>query len=155
MVERDRLEVGPSPTRRAIMLIAIGGVGAMLVWLGFAASGGLAGRLVLLVFGVCALSVLPALWRATSLRLVLDQGELTDTAGNRICTVDQVEGVERGALAFKPSNGFSLVLKERQSRGWVPGLWWRVGRRVGVGGILPSGQTKFMAEMIEMQRREP
>jgi hypothetical protein len=32
---------------------------------------------------------------------------------------------------------------------WVPGLWWRIGRSVGVGGMTGAAETKMMAEMIE------
>jgi hypothetical protein len=61
---------------------------------------------------------------------------------------DEIKRVERGALAFKPSNGFLLTLEQPQPRAWVPGLWWRVGRRVGIGGITPAGEGRYMADQI-------
>jgi hypothetical protein len=65
--------------------------------------------------------------------------------------MDGIRSVERGAFAFKPSHGFTLVMKEKQPRAWAPGLWWRLGRRVGVGGVTSAGQTKFMAEQIALR----
>ena len=29
-----------------------------------------------------------------------------------------------------------------------PGLWWRIGRRIGVGGVTPASQSKVMADLI-------
>jgi len=83
--------------------------------------------------------------------LVLSETELKDTAGNVLALLSDIEGVDRGMLAFKPSNGFVLRLKTSQPRAWAPGLWWRVFKRVGVGGVTPSGPTKFMAEQIALR----
>jgi hypothetical protein len=52
---------------------------------------------------------------------------------------------------MKPSNGFTVVMETKQPRAWAPGLWWRVGRRVGVGGVTGASQTKFMAEQIALR----
>ncbi len=41
---------------------------------------------------------------------------------------------------------YYVNLKHRDE--WRPGLWWRVGRRIGVGGMTPASQTKFMSEII-------
>ena len=64
--------------------------------------------------------------------------------------------VDRGLFAFKPSNGFVVVLSQGGWRGWAPGLWWRLGRRLGVGGVTSAAQAKAMAEIlsIEIARRD-
>jgi hypothetical protein len=64
--------------------------------------------------------------------------------------------VARGALAFKPSNGFPVTLRARGPFVWEPGLWWRIGRRVGVGGVTPGTPARFMAERMQerIARRE-
>jgi hypothetical protein len=41
-----------------------------------------------------------------------------------------------------------IRLKTPASRVWAPGLWWRFGKRVGVGGVTPAGQGKAMADVI-------
>ena len=66
-----------------------------------------------------------------------------------IALIDEIERVERGMFAMKPSNGFLLRLKSRRQRSWQPGLWWALGRRVGIGGVTPGSQSKVMAQMLE------
>ena len=34
---------------------------------------------------------------------------------------------------------------------WQPGLWWRLGNRIGVGGMTPGSQAKAMAEIIAIK----
>ena len=80
--------------------------------------------------------------------IVLTESELRSTEGDRIARVDEIEALDRGVLAFKPSNGFMVRTRTAQPRAWRPGLWWRVGRRVGIGGVTPGGQTKAMAEIL-------
>jgi hypothetical protein len=41
-----------------------------------------------------------------------------------------------------------LRLSDKAPRAWYPGLWWRMGRRVGIGGVTSAAQTKAMAEII-------
>jgi hypothetical protein len=65
-----------------------------------------------------------------------------------IVPIDQIRSVERGVFAFKPSNGFTIRLKSKAPAAWQPGLWWRAGRSVGVGGVTSSTPAKFMAEQI-------
>ncbi|WP_233270355.1 hypothetical protein [Chachezhania sediminis] len=101
----------------------------------------LIGAAVILWFAV-------AMQRATGLVLVLTETELRDSSGAVLARVADIVRVERGLLAFKPSNGFVITLSEPVGRVWKPGLWWRMGRRVGVGGVLPAGQSKAMADML-------
>ncbi|MEO0931422.1 MAG: hypothetical protein AAFY14_12360, partial [Pseudomonadota bacterium] len=86
--------------------------------------------------------------RATLLRIELTATDIRDSSGMVLATMDDIIGVDRGIFAFKPSNGFTLVMKNKKPRSWAPGLWWRLGRRVGVGGVTSAGQAKFMAEQI-------
>ena len=58
------------------------------------------------------------------------------------------EAVDRGVFAFKPSNGFLVRTREKAGNVWAPGLWWRLGRRVGVGGMTASAEAKFMSEIL-------
>lgn len=108
---------------------------------------------MLLVFSAAVFWVAWSLWRATAFRLVLTEEALIEealdgTPGRVLCQLDDIAGVERGTFAFKPSNGFVVRLKTPAPRAWAPGLWWRFGKRVGVGGVTPSGQGKAMADVI-------
>ena len=87
---------------------------------------------------------------ATHDRIELTSIRLRDTAGRELARIDEIQGIDRGAFAFKPSNGFLLRLKTSRGRAWAPGLWWRIGPYVGVGGITPRNEAKAMAETIAL-----
>ena len=31
---------------------------------------------------------------------------------------------------------------------WAPGMWWRVGRRVGVGGLTGGAESRAVADAL-------
>lgn len=141
--------ITPSPARRIFGVLMLVVLAAILVRLGFGAAPlGLALRLGLIVLGLGAMMLCAALWRATGAGLVLHPDRIADTAGRELLCIADVAAVERGAFAFKPSNGFLLRLKRPQPRGWAPGLWWRLGRRMGVGGVISGSEGRRMAETI-------
>ena len=105
-------------------------------------------QVFLFVVGGGAIWMAERMRRATSNAIELTRRELRDTRGTVLASVDQIVGVDRGMFAFKPSNGFLLKLTDKAPRSWHPGMWWRLGARIGVGGMTPGHQTKFMAEMI-------
>lgn len=104
---------------------------------------------LLVVLGLATLGVALRMWRATRVSLHLTRAGLHSSDGQIIAPLAQIASVDRGMFAYKPSNGFLLRLREAAPMGWAPGVWWRLGRRVGVGGTLSGAQTKPMAEMIQ------
>lgn len=106
--------------------------------------------LLLLVIGGAMLFSAWRFWQATSAGLVLTDTDLRDTNGTIICTLDEIDKIERGTFAIKPANGFTLRLKSRQRRGWAPGLWWRLGKMVGIGGATNRNAAKSLAEAIDV-----
>jgi len=138
-----------SGPRRAFGLAVLAFLGVFLIYmaLGFP-SGDLRWQAFLLVFGGAALWLAGKMWRATGTVIELTNAELRCNDGTVIARVDQIKSVDRGTFAFKPSNGFMLRLNEKAPRVWYPGLWWRLGRRVGIGGVTSAAQTKAMAEII-------
>jgi len=93
--------------------------------------------------------------RATIHVIELTRSELRDSTGALIARVADIERVDRGMFAFKPSNGFLIRTKSAAGpRVWTPGLWWRIGRRIGVGGVTPGSQTKVAAEILQMMLAE-
>ncbi|NBB81601.1 MAG: hypothetical protein GVY36_19530, partial [Verrucomicrobia bacterium] len=80
--------------------------------------------------------------------LELTREELRSTDGTVIARVEEIEHLDRGFFAFKPSNGFLMRLSTKKKARWEPGLWWCLGRRVGIGGVTPGSQSKAMAEII-------
>lgn len=75
---------------------------------------------------------------------------LWETGGRHIVSLEDIETVDRGMLAFKPSNGFLLTTKTKQERAWRPGLYWILGKKIGIGGVTSRGQAKLMADTITM-----
>lgn len=151
MSETVLAKVSPSVPRRFAAVGAMGLLGTLVVYMGIGADvAGFSERIVLIVTGTIALVMAARLYHQTRIVLELTETELRDTSGRVLARLDQIVRVERGAFAFKPSNGFLVVTSEKQSRQWVPGMWWRFGTRLGVGGVCAANETKAMAEAISM-----
>ncbi|WP_092061262.1 hypothetical protein [Poseidonocella pacifica] len=142
--------VAPSPVRRALGVGMFFGLGVLLVVIALGQNfGGFGWQAFTLLCGAGALALGEKMRRATRNHVILRPEGLFDAQGREIARLDTIARVERGVFAFKPSNGFTIVTKVPQgANAWAPGLWWRLGRRIGIGGVTPSGQAKFMAEMI-------
>lgn len=141
------LEISPSPVRRWLAILALGLLGLLMIRLAF----GEMPDLWRLFFALLGAGILWAAYRlrlATMDGLVLTPAGLRTISGRTLVGVDNVARVDRGVLAFRPSNGFMVRLKRPGAAGWAPGLWWQVGRRLGVGGTLSGGQAKAMADLL-------
>lgn len=105
-------------------------------------------QIFLITLGTGSLIFANAMRKATEATLELTRDELRDDRGTVLVRIADIASVDRGAFAFKPSNGFLLRLKSPHPRGWQPGLWWRSAKRIGVGGMTPLQPTKYMADAI-------
>ena len=123
-------------------------LGLLLIYIAVVQSPTLVWRLFLVLLGAACLWMADKMRRATATRIELTETELRDSDGTVIALIADLEGMDRGFFAFKPSNGFLLRTHAPAKSEWRPGLWWRVGRRIGVGGMTPASQTKFMSEII-------
>jgi len=141
------VRLSASAPRRFLGVAMLSVLGALLVYLAFSMPAGI-GQIVILLCGAFALSAAVILHRATGQVLVLTREALQVEGGPVLAQVADMVKVERGAFAFKPSNGFLLTVARPQPRGWAPGLYWRMGRRIGVGGVTGAPQSKAMAEAI-------
>ena len=126
-------------------------LGALLIYTTLSFPPAVPWMIFMLGFGVLMLWQAERLRRATTMMIYLTETDVRDSAGTILASIDDVSSVERGAFALKPSHGFTMVMKSKKPRAWAPGLWWRFGRRVGIGGVTNSGQTKFMAEQIALR----
>ena len=147
---------GASPGRRFLGLVSLAGLGLLLIYIALTQSPAPEWRLFLVVLGAVTLWLTDLMRRATASRIELTQTELRDSDGTRIALIAELDGMDRGFFAFKPSNGFLLHTKNKSGNVWRPGMWWRIGRRIGVGGMTPAHQYKKMAEIIAviLSRRE-
>ena len=141
--------VAASGPRRVFALVVLAVLGGTLVYVGFVTPPQALGwQVFLIAAGLSALALSVRTWQATEEAVVLREDGLYETGGRQICRVDDIESVDRGLFAFKPSNGFLIRLKTPQPRAWAPGLWWRLGRRVGIGGVTPGAQARMMADLL-------
>ncbi|MGS4943838.1 hypothetical protein ACVDG3_00035 [Meridianimarinicoccus sp. RP-17] len=141
--------LSPSPVRRVTATVTLAGVALLLLWVVLATPPQHPGWLLFLLgtgAGMLWLSV--RLWQATDRRIILTRAGLFDSNGTCIAPLEQIVEVDRGVFAFKPSGGFVLRLTHAPGRAWAPGLWWRLGRKLGVGGVTGNAQGRAMAEMI-------
>ncbi len=104
----------------------------------------------LILAGAGALALAWWMHGATRTALILTPRELRDSAGRRLALTGDIRRIDRGAFVPKPSQGFLLRLSRPGPRAWVPGVWWRLGRTVGVGGVTSARDAKDIAALIEI-----
>ena len=150
------ISLSPSPARRHLGIGMVVVLGIVLLYT--AVDVRQASLLAPLVLGGLGIGSLLMAWKmhtSTRLDLHLREDGVYSSDGVLVAELRNIKQVERGMFAFKPSNGFTIVLKTSMSRAWHPGLWWRFGRRVGVGGVTPQAQGKLMAERLEIMLQNP
>lgn len=141
--------VAASAGRRVLGLASLCALGGMMLYIAFTNPMDVVWRLFLILCGGGAIWLAEIMRRGTASRVELTRDAVRDADGTIIARIEDITGMDRGVFAFKPSNGF--LLKTSKATGpnmWRPGLWWRIGRRVGIGGMTPGNQSKFMAEII-------
>ncbi len=144
-------ELGIAPARQLVFLFALAALGILMIWQAIQSEAAIVSRALIVVLGLSLIFVADKIRRTPRISLLLTEEGLFQDNGEAVATWDQMVSIDRGALALKPSNGFTLLLVDKQPRAWVPGLWWRLGRRVGVGGTAYAGAAKFMAEQIALR----
>lgn len=143
--------VHASAGRRFLGITALAFLGFLLIYLCIVQPPSLLGGLFLLVVGAASLMLAEKMRRSTAHVIEMTDTEIRDSSGHVIARLDDIVSIDRGFFAFKPSNGFLLRTKKPEGRVWRPGLWWRIGRQIGIGGMTPGHQTKFMSEIIAAQ----
>ncbi len=139
----------PSPARRIVGLAFQLALGALLLWIAVANPPEQLGWLLFVIgFGIAALVLAQKGWRGSAQGIVLDAGGLKQEDGTVIAPIGNIASVDRALFSFKPSNGFLIRLREAPGGAWVPGMWWRLGRRVGIGGVTGGSETRMMADAL-------
>ncbi|MFN3210138.1 MAG: hypothetical protein ACE369_14260 [Roseovarius sp.] len=150
MHDEEILAVMQASTGRRILGVGcLGVLGALLIWIGLTRPfDALGWQAFIVLLGAAGIWMADAMRRATSERIELTRDTLRSSDGELIARIGEIETMDRGLFAFKPSNGFLLKAKTKAPARWRPGLWWRMGRRIGLGGVTPGHQSKVMSEMI-------
>lgn len=139
----------PSAPRRMFGTAVLYGLGALLLYLVVVQTpDGLHLVFLLTVLGTISIYGGYRMWDVTGHMIELTEEELRLSDGRVICRIEDIAKVDRSFFAFKPSNGFLLTLKTSYPNAWAPGLWWRVGKRVGVGGLTSGAEGKMMADTL-------
>lgn len=142
-------QLSASGTRRVFGVTIIGALAFLLLYLAlWHPPESMLWRIFLLGFGCLALYGGMRLWQDTMIVIELTATELREKGGRLLAPVADARDVARGALALKPSNGFSVSLTRSHGFAWAPGLWWRLGKQVGVGGVTSSQEARYMAEQL-------
>ena len=141
----------PSQPRRWAGIATSGLLGGLLVVIGVAGEAPLVWQVIFVASGAGVLWSAARMRMATSRNVILTREALATSDGIHIARVDNVRTVERGVFALKPSNGFLVRLEAPEApAAWAPGLYWRRGTFVGIGGVVSSGQARAMAEILSL-----
>ena len=144
-----KLEV--SQGRRLFGVIAIAGLGLILLYIAaaFPPSSILSLAFLVLIGGFFVWASY-RLFRSSDNTILLTRETISTASGLVLCRLDQIAKVDRGFFAFKPSNGFLILLKEKGPRSWAPGMWWSFGKSIGLGGVTSPRQSKEMVSILQM-----
>lgn len=154
MQEEVLATVAASSPRRWTGVGMLATVGVLVVYVALASPPQIGWQVFLLVAGAAAFWLAHRMWYATEDRIELTRSQLRTSSGQLICNIEDIEAVDRGVFAFKPSNGFLVKTHAPSPNCWAPGLWWRVGRRIGIGGMTAAAETKYMSEMLSAMLAE-
>ena len=148
-----KLEVAQG--RRMFGVLSIAGLGITLLYIAavFPPTKILA-LVALVLVGALFIWASTRLYRSTDNTILLTREAITTQSGHVLCRLEDIAKVDRGFFAFKPSNGFLVLLKERGERSWAPGMWWHLGKHLGIGGVTSPRQSKEMVSIIQMMLAE-
>jgi hypothetical protein len=137
-----------SPVRRGLALFVMMLLGFLLLYLAITTDAGFFQKVFLVFLAAVVLWMARAMQLGTAGYIELRVTGLFFENGRILALIDDIVHVERGAFAFKPSNGFVVSLKQKTARAWIPGLYWKFGSRIGIGGVTAPSDAKFMADAL-------
>ena len=104
--------ISASMGRRVLGIASLALLGFLLIYVSFTQPPAILGQVFLLATGSASLWIADKMRRATATVIELTASELRDSSGELICTLDDIESIDRGFFAFKPSNGFLLMTQK-------------------------------------------
>lgn len=148
MTDTVLCKIYAAPARRVFGLTMLMILGFVLLFLAFVSPSSFLYKIMLALLGLGTLWIGRRMHRGTRQGIELREEGLFLTNGTVIAEIGNIKKVERGIGALKPSNGFSITLHEKTENAWVPGLYWRLGRFIGIGGVTPPADGKMMADAL-------
>ncbi len=73
---------------------------------------------------------------------------LFDLNENIICKIDDIKRIDASPYTFKSANGFLILLDTKSSFKSIPGLYWRYGHRISIGGLVSKHESKYLAGIL-------
>jgi len=140
--------ITPSAPRRTFGTGVLYGLGLLLLYIAATNPPSFVYAIFLVGCGAACLYGGYRMWEVTGRVIELTEEELRLSDGTLICRTEDIQKIDRSLFAFKPSNGFLVTTKVGYPFKWAPGLWWRFGKRIGIGGVTPGAQGKIMADTL-------
>ncbi len=140
--------ITPSPVRRASATMSIGLLGILLIFIAVTEPPALGWLLFLIAMGAGAMALAWTMWQSSGVVLELTREELREENGRVLARLEDIRAVDRGFFAFKPAAGFRLSLHRSMPTVIAPGLWWRMGSMVMIGGVTRQRQARAFADLI-------
>ena len=86
--------------------------------------------------------------RYSKIGFLINQSGLFNIDGSVICKIDDIERIDVSPYTFKSANGFIVILKTKSSFKSIPGLYWRLGKRLSIGGLVSKNESKFLSQTL-------
>ncbi|MEO0359341.1 MAG: hypothetical protein AAF386_13850 [Pseudomonadota bacterium] len=143
-----------SPLRRIFALGALALLSGLCLYLVFNAPFSFGITVIGSLIALGAFWAFAKMYQGTRLAVELRDDGMYLTDGRCLAAMDQIVRVDRGTFSIKPTNGFTLILRDKAAFEFVPGLYWRSGRKLGLGGVTAPHMGKMMSEALAMRIAE-
>ncbi len=149
--EKPQAIITPPQAKRVVAtsLLAIGGMG--LVYYGTLNYWGRVEVLFVYVLAMLTLFGCFKFYQNTREELLLYEDRVASSSGELLFEVSNVKSIDNSLLSFKPSNGALIYLKSPMPMKVHYGLWWRVGKKVGIGGCTNRAEVNVMVDIIRQK----
>ena len=149
------LKIKPSAGRRIFGIIILCLVAVIMMNYAFGDKAqSIVLRFILLLMAVVFLWQAQANLRFIGAALILKREGLFDDQGALICSLSNINQIDRGWISFKPSNGLLVRMHKPMALKWSPGLYWRFGKSLGIGGMVSPVLTKEMSDKLLLLMQE-
>ena len=102
-------------------------------------------------FLMVPLMAIVALWfkrflsRYSNVGFLLSRDGLCNLDKSLICKIEDIERIDVSPYTFKSANGFIVFSKTKSSFNSVPGLYWQLGNRISIGGLVSKNESKLLS----------